>query len=389
MFNVHLIRTEGVSDSVYDQITSLLHQFPGPMRFVTDTNYERFILSEDEITITDTNEDDYYKSEEVSYCMSEMIMEENELMAPQIPEQIKVVSWDSLFKKCRKYRSEKNIQSTHFVILLTELNNKNNWFSASDTNGENNLFIHTDQWDVYDIFDIRFPVAYLIATGILKKLAFQNYEVLRQQIHHTPKGCISDFCEDKREITLKMRTADICPSCMIIIKDKVKDKTLLSQCYRIMDHIQSQLRFRERFELLQQPSRILITPRNEPIQFLDIDASQLRLSPIEKAIFILFLEKPEGLFFNRMDEHKKRLSDIYDIVGHNFTLAAKINTLERITNPTENRLSEIVSRIRRKLTNHLGDELAEHYIIDGPNGEAKKIGLNRELVDWSGFTPQP
>jgi hypothetical protein len=338
-----------------------------------------------EITITDTNEDDYYKSEEVSYCMSEMIMEENEFMAPQIPEQIKVVSWDSLFKKCRKYRSEKNIQSTHFVILLTELNNKNNWFSASDTNGEKNLFVHTDQWDVYDIFDIRFPVAYLIATGILKKLAFQNYEVLRQQIHHTPKGCISDFCEDKREITLKMRTADICPSCMIIIKDKVKDKTLLSQCYRIMDHIQSQLRFRERFELLQQPSRILITPRNEPIQFLDIDASQLRLSPIEKVIFILFLETAEGLFFNRMDEHKNRLSEIYEIVGHNFTLATKINTLDRITNPTENRLSEIVSRIRRKLTNHLGDELAEHYIIDGPNGEAKKISLKRELVDWSGI----
>lgn len=385
MFNVHLIRTNGVSDTVYDQIASLLQQFPGPMKFVTDTNYERFILSEDEITIKDTNEDDYYKSEEVNYCMSEMMLDKSELMAPRIPERIKVATWDSLFKKCRKYRTEKNLPTSDFIILLTESNNEHNWFSASDTKGDNNLFIHTDQWGVYDFAEERFPVAYLIATGIIQKITFETYKKLQDNIHHTPKGCINDFCQDKREITLKMRTADICPSCMMVIKDKIKDKALLSQCYRIMDHIQNQLRFRERFELLQLPSRILITPRNEPIRFMDMDASQLRLSPIQKAVYILFLENPAGIYFNRIDEHKSRLSDIYDAVGHNFTLANRTNTLNDLTDPTENSLSSTLSKIRRKLIDHLGEELASHYVIDGPNGEAKKIPLDRALVDWSEF----
>ena len=48
-------------------------------------------------------------------------------------------------------------------------------------------------------------------------------------------------------------------------------------------------------------------------------------------------------------------------------------------------LSSTLSKIRRKLITHLGEELAEHYLIDGPNGEAKKIPLDRQLVDWNGF----
>lgn len=384
MFNVHLIRTKGVSDVFYDQLTSLLQQFQGPMRFVTDNDYEKFILSEDEITIKDTIEDDYYKSEFVAYEACEMLME-HRLEATKIPPRIKQVTWESLFKRCRKYRLEKNIPSADFIILLTELNNEPNWFSASDLKGDNNLFIHTDQWDVYDFHESRFPVAYLVVTGVLLKMAFETYQQLQQQIHHVPQGCISDFCENKREITLKMRTADICPSCMEVIKEKIEDKTILGQCYRIMDHLQSQLRFRQRFDVFQQPSRILITPRNEPIQFLDIDGSQLRLSPIQKALYILFLENPQGIFFNRMEEHKDRLSEIYDQVGHNFTLANKANTLNDLTDPTENSLSSTLSKIRRKLITHLGEELAEHYIIDGPNGEAKKIPLDRQLVDWNGF----
>jgi len=387
MFQVHLIRSGDISDSFYDQIASLLQQFPGPMRFTTDGEYAAFLLKEDEIKVVETNEDDFYESADVKYSMPCMDVDYMAAKKAKLPPEIKVAGWDSLFKICRKFRRKKGIPSEDRVILLTGLNNEHNWFSAADPKGENNFFIHTEQWNYYIHSEARFPVAYLAATGILKKLAFVNYDELNRRIHENPRGCISDFCRDKREIILKMRTADICTECMEVIRDKKIDRELILQCFRIMEHIRTQLLFRERYEVLKQPSRIVITRRREPLQFPDLDNSSLRLSPIEKTIFILFLENPDGIHFNRMDEHRERLNEIYDIVGHDFTLANKINTLDRITNPIENRLSEITSRIRRKMIDHLGEELSEHYCIEGPNGEAKKVTLPRNLVVWEGIQP--
>ncbi|MFM8951324.1 MAG: hypothetical protein ACKOKB_11195, partial [Bacteroidota bacterium] len=323
---------------------------------------------------------------EVSYHLKE----ENQCLQRSIdylyPREIKVASWESLFSICRKYRKKNKLSADERVVLLTDLNNEHNWFSAADINGENNFFVHSDQWEFFLDTEDRFPVAYLIATGILKKMAFNTYTSLNMAIHHNPKGCISDFCENKREIILKMRTADICSDCMQAINNKGINRGLLSQCFQIMEHIRTQLLFRERFEMLKLPSRIVITPGREPIRFIDMDNSQLRLAPLEKAVFILFLKNPEGLHFNRLSEHREQLKEIYLTVGHNLTLANLNNTLDIVTDPTENRLSEIVSKMRNKFSKHVGHEMAEHYAIDGPRGNSKKIKLDRSLVVWDAPT---
>jgi hypothetical protein len=116
--------------------------------------------------------------------------------------------------------------------------------------------------------------------------------------------------------------------------------------------------------------------------------SQLRLAPLEKAVFILFLKNPEGLYFNRLSEHREQLQEIYMTVGHNLTLANLNNTLDDITNPMENRLSEIVSKMRNKFIRHVGSEMAEHYAIDGPRGAHKKIKLDRSMVVWEAIQPK-
>ena len=387
MFNVHLIRSGKISDTFYDQVASLLQQFPGPMKFQTDGDYAKYLLKEDDVELRTIDEDDFYKSIQVSYSKRNVLYSMDADAQCEPPSEIKVAKWESLFGICRQYRSKNNLPPGDRIVLLTEFNNEHNWFSAADPLGENNFFIHAEQWGYYTHAEARFPVAYLVATGILKKLAFENYDELNRHIHQQPRGCISDFCKDKREIVLKMRTADICPECMEVIREKKIERELISQCFRIMEHIRTQLLFRERYELIRQPSTLVITPKRDPIRFPDMDNSQLRLSPIEKAVYILFLEHPEGIHFNRMDEHRERLGEIYDRVGHDFILANRKATLERITNPIENRLSEISSRIRKKMTDHLGEDIAEHYCIEGPNGEAKKITLPRELVIWDGIEP--
>jgi hypothetical protein len=89
-----------------------------------------------------------------------------------------------------------------------------------------------------------------------------------------------------------------------------------------------------------------------------------------------------------MSEHRDRLQEIYMTIGHNLTLANLTNTLDYMTNPIENRLSETVSKIRTKFSKHVGYEMAEHYSIEGPNGARKKIKLDRSLVIWDGIQPK-
>lgn len=304
------------------------------------------------------------------------------------PELMKEVTWESIFKKCRDYRKKKKLHPNDAVILLTDIRNDQNWFSAGDTNGANNFFVHTDHWQYYTHADPRFPVAYIAGTIMLKKNMFGNYTELAEHLHHEPRGCISDFCQDKREITLQLRTADICEDCIDVIKNKNIGPDLFVQSTQMMEHIRSQLLFRDRYKLTQRPSRVVLTPGREPLRFIDMGHSQLRLSPLEKAIFILFLENQNGISFNRLSEHRNRLQEIYMTVGHNLTLANLNNTLDDVTNPTENRLSEIVSRMRNKFSKHVGYEMAEHYAIDGPRGARKKIKLDRSLVVWEAIPPK-
>jgi hypothetical protein len=60
----------------------------------------------------------------------------------------------------------------------------------------------------------------------------------------------------------------------------------------------------------------------------------------------------------------------------------RVDTLVSVTG---NAASENISRIKRKLVNALGDELAAHYCIQGANGARKFIQLDRSLVTREGL----
>jgi hypothetical protein len=62
------------------------------------------------------------------------------------------------------------------------------------------------------------------------------------------------------------------------------------------------------------------------------------------------------------------------------TASKRIN--ERTDNANTQKISETISKIRRKITDLLGNEMAEHYIIAGANGELKKIGVDRNLISF-------
>ena len=184
------------------------------------------------------------------------------------------------------------------VVFLTDLRNDRNWFSAGESGDQPNCFIQTDMWEWYVDGDPRFPVAYELITLPLRLLMFGSFGKMAGKMHQPSRGCLNDFCQDKREIGYKLRSADICPDCLKLLQDTNADPMLLRQAYRIMDDIRSQLLFRERYAVTRQPSGIKIAGMTRRILLIDPGDLEIHLTPPEKTVYLFFLNHPEGMEYD-------------------------------------------------------------------------------------------
>jgi hypothetical protein len=55
--------------------------------------------------------------------------------------------------------------------------------------------------------------------------------------------------------------------------------------------------------------------------------------------------------------------------------------IDRMADVTSNSASEKISKIKEKFVTAIGSELAQNYYIKGANAEAKKIDIDRTLVE--------
>ena len=274
-----------------------------------------------------------------------------------------------------------DISDLEFVILLTDKGNEFNWFAAPDPKGGRNGFVQTSGLGFYLPGFSRASIVYLITTHLLRHYMFSDIREMSEGVHQTSVGCMNDFCGNKSELILKIRTADLCTDCVKRLEDKKVDPLLANQVFEIMEAMRSEILFRDRYSLLKKPSRMNISGPNFTIRFPDLANIELKLDKIEKTMYLFFLGKPEGVKLNMLDEHREELTELYLKVSptsDRTTATKRIN--ERTDNAHTQKISETISKIRKKINDLLGDEMGEHYIIAGANGEVKKIGVERGLV---------
>lgn len=109
---------------------------------------------------------------------------------------------------------------------------------------------------------------------------------------------------------------------------------------------------------------------------------EVKMEPIVKAIYLLFLKHPEGISFKYLPDYRSELADIYQkIKPHGLTERA-IRSIEDVTNPLLNSINEKCSRVRAAFLLEVDATLLEQYIITGKSGDVKKISLPRNLVVW-------
>lgn len=109
---------------------------------------------------------------------------------------------------------------------------------------------------------------------------------------------------------------------------------------------------------------------------------EVKLEPIVKAVYLLFLNHPEGIAFKYLPDYRKELADIYQKIKPFGLTERAIRSIEDVTNPLLNSINEKCSRIRATFMPLVDASLLDQYIIIGKSGEAKKISLPRDLVIW-------
>ena len=132
----------------------------------------------------------------------------------------------------------------------------------------------------------------------------------------------------------------------------------------------------------EQPAlKKLIISRNYRILIGD-ECKDVHMEPLVKSVYLLFLKHPEGINFKDLPDYRQELADIYNKVRPLGLTDRAFQSIEDVTNPMLNSINEKCARIRRAFVSVLDKSIADHYIIKGPRGEAKKIDLLRELVTW-------
>ncbi len=368
---VHLLRSWELDAEKFGNVLNLLKQFRGPVDFLPagwESEWDETAMGNrpDDSILMDTPE--------------EALKEKDLLTSTEVETH---QPWDYFFSICNKYRLERNIAAEDHLFLLTEMGNDRNWFGAVGPSTRD-YFIQTSGWHHYfgQQVDERFPIAYEVVIWLIRRLMFDNHTDILHAVHRETRGCGNDFCQHKKEIILKMRTADLCPNCMHILAQRHITPSVLPQLFDIMDSIRSGLTFRERIQIIRRPSRLEIRGHIQRMFLTDLGDLELRFNPKEKAIYLFYLRHPEGVHLTSLRDFRPEINGYYQRFTNQEEPLEIHRAVDRLLDPLDNDIHVVLSRIKRKLREAVGEELLHFYMIDGPHGGDKRIPLDRSFV-WS------
>lgn len=359
IMKVHLIKTPEYDSEKFRSVYELLSSFDGPMTF----SASQFEFSASDFKFLE-NSYPYFKSAGSVKKLLYDIQLQNEL------------SWEQLFSLCNFYRQKFRVEDLDFVVLLTERKNYMNWFSVFDTH--NNAFVQTSDWDLYTDCNSKYPIAYEIVANVLHTLMKIPLELLNPFVHETPKGCVNDLCQDKRQIILKLQTANICRDCIEKMRAENVGSEMLNQVRAIFNGIRNEFVFQTEEHPLE-PLPLVVDNGGKillPSQNLEI-----RLTPLFKTLYLFFLSKPDGITLNQLSDYKEELLSIYRRLRPSAAKEDAEIRIDNLSHPFGEGFNPTKTHINRIITELLKEPLADFYRISGERGEPYKIKVPRTLVD--------
>lgn len=138
-------------------------------------------------------------------------------------------------------------------------------------------------------------------------------------------------------------------------------------------------------QLLQKQLKVetklspILVDRNYRIWLTDYQ-KEIKMPPLSKIVYILYLKHPEGLAFSELSDYRHELLDMYKNISNRLDVDALTESVNQLVDPTENRLNEKVSLIPLAFRKELDATLINPYLILGERGEKRAIHLDRHLI---------
>lgn len=178
---------------------------------------------------------------------------------------------------------------------------------------------------------------------------------------------------------------------MMITKDTMTDEVKQFYCSILIEEVKKRVQMLKEYGMSEaeivsrlhysQPLKQLVVSRNYRL-FLGDEQKEVRMEPLVKSVYILFLRHPEGIIFKDLPNHREELTNIYNKVRPMGLTDRALHSIEDVTNPLLNSINEKCARIRKVFITMLDSSIAEQYYIKGTRGQAKRIALPRDLVVW-------
>ena len=137
-------------------------------------------------------------------------------------------------------------------------------------------------------------------------------------------------------------------------------------------------------------SRLVIT---DDYRFIlaDYNNTEVELQPVHKAVYLLFLNHPEGIEFKRLTEYREELLSLYMKTARWMDKEKIVESVDKLVDPLDNAINEKCSRIKKVFLDLMDEYRASYYIISGHTQKhiagrvwyerLKVITLPRELVE--------
>jgi len=272
-------------------------------------------------------------------------------------DKIKYLYFDELFGLCNSYRTIREVPEDAFVVLVTSIKNHKYWFSAFN---ERNIFIDGEEWEYYTRRDAKYSISYQVLENIFQSLIDLNIDDVENEpnIHIPSIGCINDMCMDKKDVMLKLRTADICDSCLDRADEKKVDPLVLEHIKTSIDNLREVFVNSNRIKSKVKPLAVYIDSKRK----VNIGDKNIEIVPLQKVLFIFFLKNLQGVETKLLSEYEDDLYEVYLEIRQ----SAEKDRIKRMFNPDKGGDPSFdihKSKLNKVLLEKLGAKLAEYYII--------------------------
>lgn len=138
-----------------------------------------------------------------------------------------------------------------------------------------------------------------------------------------------------------------------------------------------------RGKLVIRPNRVSPIVVNGDLKLFlpDYNELELKMTPLARTVYILFLCHPEGIRLKDIAEYVGELTEIYSMVKPGASEELARASVADLVDPWSDSLQQKLSLTRRAIRRHILDErLAEQYLIKGNRGDLYRVQLEPELI---------